>query len=639
MGGDGSNMVSSEIPHNDVLLRYFTLGSYSNGTLLGGNSNILYPNTYEDTDGATSYHVGRALTNADPIESWGLGNFTSPFSLIYATMRAYSQKLDLSHNYHKENTFADDRSINYCYGPFNWAVQKLESKIPNFLISGPTHVPSTMLSMRYASLLNLLKSNASDLINEIIESTNGKDFTDVWNLIKLTAPCTTSVDFTWNGQSFSPPMWLSAALTGPSTTDISHTVSITSPATTTVSPVVTIDSPRTTDISHTVTLTPPTTTSLGIAPSISTPSTISVLDNVDDAIAAFTARQDLQYAEEESRLRGTFFGARACMSSFFDGALANLTAQKNAQIASFEESLRTERTRQQLQADSDYQRNLLEQRTRQAQLDAERNQLAVVAHQKYVDQLLIQQSKQNEIEVDIAKTQLQADIEFERQLLDRNKIKAQLELERTHLEVETFLKHVDQLLDKEKSVQQLELDKAKSQLQADIEHERLSVDTNKTLAQLELEILTLYSRIWEKKSDLSQIVWSTELKNKVDTLSTLYQTVVSAFGGASVASVINTLIEADLKEDIYKRENELAWVSSSISQLQTTAGFIANIAELKWKSQIQDLMVIKEGLSALTGVNAGTEHHPSRFEVITQGISAGLGAVSTVANLGMILGG
>lgn len=76
------------------------------------------------------------------------------------------------------------------------------------------------------------------------------------------------------------------------------------------------------------------------------------------------------------------------------------------------------------------------------------------------------------------------------------------------------------------------------------------------------------------------------------------------------------------------------------SQLESTRAISAGyegMAQLRWKSMLQNMMVLKEAVSSFQGIG-GVEHHPSGFDKVAQGLSMGTGLISLVTNLGMILG-
>ena len=56
------------------------------------------------------------------------------------------------------------------------------------------------------------------------------------------------------------------------------------------------------------------------------------------------------------------------------------------------------------------------------------------------------------------------------------------------------------------------------------------------------------------------------------------------------------------------------------------------VAQLKWKALLQNIMALKEGVSAFQGIG-GVEHMPSGFEKTMQPISGALGVAATIGNL------
>jgi hypothetical protein len=340
----------------------------------------------------------------------------------------------------------------------------------------------------------------------------------------------------------------------------------------------TLTAPSSSSIASQQSVDEPTPASVGSAPTIDAPLPVFVDDNIDDAVAAFTAQQELRYAEEEARLRASFFGGRAVMSTFFDVALANLTAQKNAQIAAYDKELRVEQSRQQMQADTNYQQHLMEQRTRQAQIDADHVRLEVDTALKNAEQLILAQSKNADHEV-----------EFQR------------------INLQEYLGYLDALS----------------------KHNSLAA-----------EVARIAQEFVFKKRDENYQYWATEMKQKIEVLATLYQSFVAFAGGNnSAAGVLSQLLQIDHRESVYRRDQEFSWKQFNMATANQMANALHAFTEYKWKAQLQDLMVIKEAMSAFASVNAGTEHHTSPFEKTMQVASGALGVVSSIANLGMILGG
>lgn len=70
--------------------------------------------------------------------------------------------------------------------------------------------------------------------------------------------------------------------------------------------------------------------------------------------------------------------------------------------------------------------------------------------------------------------------------------------------------------------------------------------------------------------------------------------------------------------------------------LMQRANLLSGLAEMKWRSQIQNLTVMQQTLASL-GQATGTQHHPSPYQNIAQVVGLGADLISTAINLGVAL--
>jgi hypothetical protein len=104
------------------------------------------------------------------------------------------------------------------------------------------------------------------------------------------------------------------------------------------------------------------------AATITAPTAVDVSDDVDAAVASFTALANTRLTADQAQLRATLFSTRQAMTSTFDGALAILAANASAQIADYDKSARLDQARTQAQADMEHQRLSVQVGSQNAQL-------------------------------------------------------------------------------------------------------------------------------------------------------------------------------------------------------------------------------------------------------------------------------
>lgn len=92
------------------------------------------------------------------------------------------------------------------------------------------------------------------------------------------------------------------------------------------------------------------------------------------------------------------------------------------------------------------------------------------------------------------------------------------------------------------------------------------------------------------------------------------------------------------KEQAFRRQYYLDKVAAEVDWRMALSSGIVGSYEQQWKSMIQNLMVMKEGLAAIGATPVGTIHTPSGFQRMSQGVSGILGLISTGINMGMVLG-
>ena len=99
----------------------------------------------------------------------------------------------------------------------------------------------------------------------------------------------------------------------------------------------------------------------------------------------------------------------------------------------------------------------------------------------------------------------------------------------------------------------------------------------------------------------------------------------------ALAQIITTGMQQHTQRQLGEREFELNAERARWDTIARRADLYSGDAELRWKSMIQNQMVIKEACSALGIVPTGVEHHPSGFSRVTEGA----GGVMTAASLGL----
>ena len=130
------------------------------------------------------------------------------------------------------------------------------------------------------------------------------------------------------------------------------------------------------------------------------------------------------------------------------------------------------------------------------------------------------------------------------------------------------------------------------------------------------------------------------LRVRADVLKVVYDTVIAWMqakgmiisNAGPLASVISNGAELGVKSAAMDRDAWTGWIERRSGLVERIASGYEGVAQLKWKALLQNIMVLKEGVSAFQGIG-GVEHMPSGFEKTTQPISAGLGVAATIGNL------
>lgn len=200
-----------------------------------------------------------------------------------------------------------------------------------------------------------------------------------------------------------------------------------------------------------------------------------------------------------------------------------------------------------------------------------------------------------------------------------------LRAEQIRTVTEAKLRHKQNLLDRDKAQADANIAVANAQNQWN--------DTNVRagLGKGEVELRAKQAAL---EGDLAQ------LRIRSEVIKVIYDTVISWMqakgmiisNAGPLASVINNGADLAVKASIADREAWTSWAGAQVDIATKLSAGYEGVSQLKWKSMLQNMMVIKEGVSAYQGIG-GVEHMPSGFEKVTQPVSAALGVASTIGNL------
>ena len=200
-----------------------------------------------------------------------------------------------------------------------------------------------------------------------------------------------------------------------------------------------------------------------------------------------------------------------------------------------------------------------------------------------------------------------------------------LRAEQVRTVTEAKLRHQQDLLDRDKAQADANLALVNAQNQWN--------DTNVRagLGKGEVELSAKQAAL---EGDLAQ------LRVRADVVKLVYDTVISWMqakgmiisNAGPLASVINSAAELGVKSATADREAWAQWIDRRSGMVERIASGYEGVAQLKWKALLQNIMALKEGVSAFQGIG-GVEHMPSGFEKTMQPISAGLGVAATIGNL------
>ena len=266
------------------------------------------------------------------------------------------------------------------------------------------------------------------------------------------------------------------------------------------------------------------------AGTIAEPSSVTVADNIDDAVAAYTALAETRFAQDEARLRASLFSTRAMMSTAFDNAMAILSANKNAQITDFEKQARMEQAKMQAQADMEHVKNLMEREARN---------------------------------------------------------------------------------------EQFALDAFRANIDADAKEAEINLAGMRTVVEANL-----------KKDEIVASIYNSVVSARAGVLGQIYAFINT--GASASASLVSNWVSANLQASSAKTAAHIdKWRTHyEIRERVSNAQF--NLAELRWKAQIQRLMIMKEAISAFQpGMGGTVENHPSGFQKVESGIGLLAGIAST----------
>jgi hypothetical protein len=200
-----------------------------------------------------------------------------------------------------------------------------------------------------------------------------------------------------------------------------------------------------------------------------------------------------------------------------------------------------------------------------------------------------------------------------------------------------------QISDYDKS---LRLKQAELQAQADLEHQRNLLEQRTRNQQIRLDAFRANVESGAKEAEINLMgaraaadsgarldevtasIYASVVNARAATLGTIFSFVASNSGAS--ASLINGWVDANLRRDVSAVAAHIDEWKTHYEIRERVSNAQAALAELRWKAQIQRLMVLKEAISAFTpGMGGTVENHPSGFQNLQNGIGMGAGLISS----------
>lgn len=233
---------------------------------------------------------------------------------------------------------------------------------------------------------------------------------------------------------------------------------------------------------------------------------------------------------------------------------------------------------------------------------------------------------QNEgMSLDAAKAEVAASVEVAR-------VNAELALDAAKATAGFNIQNAANMLEKSRAQAQVDVQADTATAQIALEAARATVDAGLRSAEYALR---------ETESNLRAEVAMAELGAGL--IRAIYDTTVSwmqarsgSMAGA-VAGLISGADELRMKGEEADRNAYVGFLNYTNEAARSISAGYEGVAQLRWKAMLQNIMVLKEGVSAFQGIG-GVEHHPSGFDKVAQGASLAMGGVSSLINLGMVLG-
>ena len=198
---------------------------------------------------------------------------------------------------------------------------------------------------------------------------------------------------------------------------------------------------------------------------------------------------------------------------------------------------------------------------------------------------------------------------------------------------------------------------AENQLRADIstaEHKLriMELQGRYTLADLENQMRTELANSEIERINIGNIRQSAldkneqtmgELRLRTDVANAFYNVTLGWMNAkTSNASALSHIITTGMQQHVAQthlaREFDLNAEKQRWNIVAQRSGLVASSAELKWKSMLQNMMVIKEATNIVGLTSSGSEYHPSNFSNTNDTVSSISNIASSALTLVSLLG-
>lgn len=628
------------------------------------------------------------IAGAGPKYEGGAAEFSDLYD--FGAMRAAGLAWN-SKRYKETDTDALDEGVTYVMGPWRILQDELSTGW-----GGGADIASALATTRpttndftltnnpvYSEFLDALSEKAAAMVEKVFSSTGHTGtFEQSWDAVETAPPSllddpeldTTSVpaasdlltDVDWS----EPTVDGTVTFTPPT---VSETVDWAAPE---VSETVDWSAPT---VSETVDWSAPEvdTTAVWTAPDPADLSEIvdweaPVINVEADIVAAVNARraiEELAAAQEKSAIRAQYYGTRSMLSDQISPHLKLVDDRMEMRLAEYEQSLRMglislkadtalkitdmelRKATGETQAKIDTGLRIADLTLRKStsELDA-RTRVGLGLAEMALSRATAETGGRVNIGVRMGELGFQKSSEETRGRLDAALKLAAMALEKAGSETKTRV-------DSDISIADMTLrhatEETRNRVTTGVRFGELGLQKATTSAQLNTEtsvnrarmvieqrasLNQLILNLWNMKTTAAQSIWEEQLRSKVNLLISSFQHTLAAFGsGDSVARVLTSMVEAELRESMFRRSQEGEWKQYGLASANAISNAVVAMADARNKSMMQNLNTLRDAVSVFSVAPSYTQTQPSPFQNTMNVLGGVTSLVSAGINMGVAL--